>query len=434
MNAGRQSRNRKKDHGKHTTSTIQGCQPPDLTIEDIQSSSNRNPTTVATTSVSVSGQPPLQSSSASAASPSPARPSPTSSGMIATLPKSPEAPHLIAYVHNVSLLKQNKENTIDYTTLTLQMDASTTQPALYYSKAKRKILDKHETKRAPIKITRYTKSADKTKIVINDKTLLTKPDEMEYTFQYCDDADQPVTRLADLLTDDASQEDNITVCAKVEKVSPPKSVATQQSRGINKVSEMILLDNTGTMMLDLWNEQISQVQLDCVYRFTSLSTSYWNNSKTLTSTMNTAIKQSFQADLSSLQFNESNPTELVNEHTIHVPMISTIEEVQRYKTCCNCNKRIIQLESTVVKCNYCSHMMRASNCSTKLYVNVNVEIDDKKKTLTIFDDVLKATLGQFDHESVETENIVEQLLLQENISIVYNDRNIVTKMQKLSEV
>ena len=101
---------------------------------------------------------------------------------------------------------------------------------------------------------------------------------MEYTFQYCEDADQPVTRLGDLLTDDASKEDNITFCAKVVNVSPPKSVVTQQSRGTNKVSEVILLNNTATMMLDLWNEQISQMQLDCVYRFTSLSTSYWNNS------------------------------------------------------------------------------------------------------------------------------------------------------------
>ena len=100
--------------------------------------------------------------------------------------------------------------------------------------------------------------------MINDKTLLTKQDEMEYTFQYCDDVDQPVTRLIDLLTDNASKEDNITICAKVVKVSPPKSVVTQQSSGKNKVSEVITLDNTGSMMLDLWNELISQVQLNCV--------------------------------------------------------------------------------------------------------------------------------------------------------------------------
>ena len=80
-------------------------------------------------------------------------------------------------------------------------------------------------------------------------------------------------------------------------------------------------------------------------------------------------------------------------------MIRTVEDVQRYKTCCNCNKCIIQLESILVTCNYCSHMMRASNCPTKLYVNV--EIVDKKKTLKIFDHhVLKGSLRHFDCESL----------------------------------
>ena len=212
------------------------------------------------------------------------------------------------------------------------------------------------------------------------------------------------------------------------KVSDPKNVVTQQSRG-NKVSEVTLLDTTGTMTLDLWNEQIAQVQIDCVYRFTSLSTSYWNDSKKLSSTINTAIKQSFQPDLCSLQFKESDDTGLQNKHTIIVPVISTVEEVQRYKLCCNCKKRIIQLES-IVKCSYCSHMMRASSCPTKLYVNVNVEVADQKKTLTIFDDILKATLGELDDQSVDT--IAKQLLLLENISITFNNKHVVTKMEVTS--
>ncbi|CAH3106672.1 unnamed protein product [Porites lobata] len=493
--ANKNSKKKKKD----ATSTIQSCEPPDCTVKGIQSSPKHNPKTVATTNVTVSGQPPTsparssstmctevtesadgqpppqssstmctqvtesadgqlppqssltmctqsaggqpppqsaggqlppQSSSTictqSAGAQPPASPSPSKTG--ASLPTSPEGPHIIAYVHNLSPLKRNKRNTIDYTTLTLQTDATTTQPALCYSKTKRKLLHEHETKRAPIKISRYTKSGDKTKIVINDKTLLAKPDDMDYTFQYYDDADEPVTPLSDLLKDDASKEDNITVCAKVVKVSDPKNVVTQQSRG-NKVSEVTLLDTTGTMTLDLWNEQIAQVQIDCVYRFTSLSTSYWNDSKKLSSTINTAIKQSFQPDLCSIQFKESDDTGLQNKHTIIVPVISTVEEVQRYKSCCNCKKRIIQLES-IVKCSYCSHMMRASSCPTKLYVNVNVEVADQKKTLTIFDDILKGTLGELDDQSVDT--IAKQLLLLENISITFNNKNVVTKMEATS--
>ena len=181
---------------------------------------------------SAGGQPPPQSSSTmctqSAGAQPPARPSPSKTG--ASLPTSPEGPHIIAYVHNLSPLKHNKRNTIDYTTLTLQTDATTTQTALCYSKTKRKLLHEHETKRAPIKISRYMKSGDKTKIVINDKTLLAKPDDMDYTFQYYNDVDQPVTPLSDLLKDNASKEDNITVCAKVVILRMP----SHNSPGVTK--------------------------------------------------------------------------------------------------------------------------------------------------------------------------------------------------------
>ena len=140
--ANKNSKKKKKD----ATSTIQGCEPRDCTVKGIQSSPKHNPKTVATTNVTVSGQPPAPPA------PSSARPSPLKTG--ASLPTSPEGPHIIAYVHNLSPLKRNKRNTIDYTTLTLQTDATTTQPALCYSKTKRKLLHEHETKRAPIKISR----------------------------------------------------------------------------------------------------------------------------------------------------------------------------------------------------------------------------------------------------------------------------------------
>ena len=187
--ANKNSKKKKKD----ATSTIQGCEPPDCTVKGIQSSPKHNPKTVATTNVTVSGQPPTpparssstmctevtesadgqpppqssstmctqvtesadgqlppqssstmctqsaagqpppqssqsaggqpppQSSSTictqSAGAQPPASPSPSKTG--ASLPTSPEGPHIIAYVHNLSPLKCNKQNTIDYTTLTL---------------------------------------------------------------------------------------------------------------------------------------------------------------------------------------------------------------------------------------------------------------------------------------------------------------------------
>ena len=55
---------------------------------------------------------------------------------------------------------------------------------------------------------------------------------------------------------------------------------------------------------------------------------------------------------------------------------------------------------------------------------------DHKKTLTIFHDILKAALGELDDQSVDT--IAKQLLLLENISITFNNKNVFIKMEVTS--
>ena len=54
---------------------------------------------------------------------------------------------------------------------------------------------------------------------------------------------------------------------------------------------------------------------------------------------------------------------------------------------------------------------------------------DHKKTLTIFHNILKATLGELDDQSVDT--IAKQLLL-ENISITFNNKNVFIKIEVTS--
>ena len=128
--------------------------------------------------------------------PSPFIPSTTTNAQTVTA-SSASLPPIIAYVHNMSPQKRSKKNTIDYTTLSLQTDASTTQEALCYSKSKRRILEESETKRSPLKIARYSKSTDKKKIVIYERTLLSAPDDLACTFEYCTSSDEPVTYLED---------------------------------------------------------------------------------------------------------------------------------------------------------------------------------------------------------------------------------------------
>ena len=106
------------------------------------------------------------------------------SGFISTSPTRTPGVHscnlpqtLIGYVHNISLIKRNKRNTLDYSTFKLQLGEKFMQGTLCYSPSKRAILVEKEASRMPVKITRYR--ADHTKVVVNDITQITAPNSFE---------------------------------------------------------------------------------------------------------------------------------------------------------------------------------------------------------------------------------------------------------------
>jgi len=337
---------------------------------------------------------------------------------IEAIPRNPET--IIGYVHNLSPIKRNKRNTIDYTSFTLQLSENTKQPALCFSKTKRKILEEKSTTRTPVKIMRYTKSTDKSKIIINDKTVLSAPDDLDYNFQYADVDDCPITSIADLIAENSSTEDDVTVCAKIMSIGRLKTVKS------NKVAELIIRDQTSSIQLDLWNEQINQITENNVYRFSNLSTTYWNNVKKLTGTFNTTIKHIDDVILSAIQNDDHDNTTSTSETEITITSFFLLEDVQRYKICCNCKKRISQVTGEIVKCEHCKHKMRRVNCSSQLCAHVIVVIDDEKVCLTIFEDCIKALVGEFDHGSVDTDEVGDKLMNCNNLRITYNDRSIIT--------
>ena len=89
---------------------------------------------------------------------------------------------IIAYVHQLSPIKRNKKNTIDYSTLLLQTKDEPAQEALMYSKHKRPLLVDSEKCRTPVKIQRFTYTSDGEKIIINDMTKISVPGQSEYSF------------------------------------------------------------------------------------------------------------------------------------------------------------------------------------------------------------------------------------------------------------
>ena len=177
---------------------------------------------------------------------------------------------LVGYVHNVSPVKRNKRNTLNYSTFTLQVGENSMHDALCYSTTKRAILAEKEASRTPIKIARFTRTADHTKLVVNDITHVTAPNSLECPFQFCQNLDNQTTTTLEKL--DEAPEDKLTIFCKVLKLSETKVVG----RAKYNVANATIADNTGQITLDVWNNLIPQIQENKVYKFTNLSVRFWN--------------------------------------------------------------------------------------------------------------------------------------------------------------
>jgi replication factor A1 len=59
---------------------------------------------------------------------------------------------------------------------------------------------------------------------------------------------------------------NVSVEAKVTEKSDPREVTSRYKDETYKVSTAIIADETGTIKLTLWNEQIDQVNVDDVIK------------------------------------------------------------------------------------------------------------------------------------------------------------------------
>ena len=89
----------------------------------------------------------------------------------------------IGYVHNLSHPRRNRGNTLDYCTFLLQT-ATKNVEALLYSPHKRPLLLQSQERHAPIKLTYFTYTQARDKIIVSDMTNISTPQQSEYSFQH----------------------------------------------------------------------------------------------------------------------------------------------------------------------------------------------------------------------------------------------------------
>ena len=135
-----------------------------------------------------------------------------------TLPKGKQN-DIIPYVHDLSSPIQNKRKTMKYSTLTLQTKL---QDLMHYC-IRWPLLEDSLWTRTPVKIRRFTCTADQAKLIINDMTDISQPSPTEYCFQYVELSTNKCTMIADILQN-SSEGDSVSVLGKVRNISEGSTI------------------------------------------------------------------------------------------------------------------------------------------------------------------------------------------------------------------
>ena len=332
---------------------------------------------------------------------------------------------LIAYVQRLSPLKRNRRNTLDYSTLVLQTEESNVE-ALLYSKTKRQLLMSSENSHTPLKIQKYTRSADGQKVIINDMTRISTPDQTEYDFQFkeIEDSRTKVVSLKEILGPNFKEWDILAVRAKILHVSETRLVGTKEL----KLVSAPIADTTGKIWLEIWEKLIPHVEPGGVYLFTAVHVRIWSDEKKLATTIDTTITRVDDEDLFKITLGEEETCAF--SKVINVGCIDMINFVNVSLICSSCSRKILQASaSAIVRCDKCSCRMRVGSCTKQLSVHVTVTPSEGGDPieLAIFEKVLSQVISNV--SNLQDDELAESLLALENIKITYDpSKRVITKM------
>ncbi|CAB4001991.1 Hypothetical predicted protein [Paramuricea clavata] len=341
-----------------------------------------------------------------------------------TYPSSPATSmpsEVIGYVHILSSPIPNKRKTMKYSTCVLQTQDKEID-TLLYSPRKRAIISESEKTRTPIKIRKFTFTPDCEKLIINDMTNISKPTPTEYCFQYNKLSSRKCISLKEVL-ESSEEGDLVSVIGKFGTIGEISNVG----RGL-KLAEATLADTTAQIDVSLFEENIASVKSGSVYMMRNLRVRVWKNVKKLTTTPSSIIVETENTEIAEIDVDvtsEHDETEL----TVVVPFITSVEQIELYRICVQCSKKLLQATaSLIVKCDRCTHSMVLSNCEKKMSAHITVA-NNNPVTLMVLDHNLRSLISNMDEMSEE--QIIETLLLLNNVSIKYDPVTLIVSEIKL---
>ena len=153
--------------------------------------------------------------------------------------------------------------------------------------------------------------------------------------------------------------------AKVLKKNPERLVGKDNLR----LAEAVIGHGASTIKLDIWQDNIALIQEGNVYAFTAPRVHEWRKEVKLSASREAKICLLPQADISGTQLDFDSDQTSINQlsgNTVTVTSINSIESMNKFIQCVNCNKKILRDEGeAVVSRNSCGPRMNRNNCRKK---------------------------------------------------------------------
>ena len=328
---------------------------------------------------------------------------------------SPKKPTIIAYVHHVSSQGTSKSSA------TLQTSEGQ-EDAIISSTNKRKLLAEKEETRTPIKLSKYSRTSDGNKIVINEMAIISTPRPEEYDFQYIEFPSAPYLQVEEINTFFEEYKE-ISVKGKISNMGP-----IQRPKGMNLCSAL-LTDDSNTITIDIWENYIQQLQNGHVYSLSPVRMRSWQGDfKISTIKDKTIIKELKDCpELEDLTVDDHHLTTEDGKETMSVREILSIGKVEKFLKCNRCSKKILQSKSLYAHCDNCGQYTRVSQCIKDICVKFDITPDGEETLqLTGFKEPLQTVLPEI--QDSELNEIAEKLMELKNITITFDKSKVITEI------
>ena len=296
---------------------------------------------------------------------------------------------MIAYLHNLSPMKKSQRDNL-YFDMTLQTEQTTYRTVCFSPEKHRDFLTRYESS-SPVKLTKYQMKrnarTNQDEVHINKRSKVDDAQESEVSFdikvlkheQKCKPGISDITDVLKEVTNSV-----LNVCGRVTLQGPIQTVMSK-GKALRK-QEALLTDNSGTIRLVLWENDISKVSSESTYTLSNVVLKEFEKVKYLTLTKSSNIEISEAAIT-----REDTPLAegLPNTQFVKFPADGLLS-LQRFSSCIKCQTKLIpNATKNTVKCMECGLGQLKVRCQQRMLANVLFKNEENSSSLMLFDDKLK---------------------------------------------